>query len=61
MKKRKKIFIVFSIVLVALISISLIYLSTGTYDSKDLAKANMVSDKNVTVVMDNGINFVPSM
>jgi hypothetical protein len=59
MKKSKKILIIFSIILVLLIGISIIYLSTGTYDSKELAKAHMVSDKNVTVIIDNGIEFIP--
>jgi hypothetical protein len=60
MKKSKKILIVFSIVLVLLIGISIIYLSTGTYDSKELAKAHMISDKSVTVIIDNGIKFIPT-
>jgi hypothetical protein len=61
MKKSKKILIIFSIILVLLIGISIIYLSTGTYDSKELAKAHMVSDKNVTVIIDNGIEFIPTL
>ena len=61
MKKSKKILIVFSAILVLLIGISMIYLSTGTYDSKDLAKAHMISDKNVTVIIDKGIKFIPAI
>ena len=60
MKKTKKIFLGLAIFLILLIGISLIYLSTGTYNSKDLAKAHMVSDKKATVVIDNGIEFIPS-
>ena len=61
MKKAKKILIVFAIVIVLLIGISIIYLSTGTYDSKELAKAYMISDKSVTVIIDKGIEFIPSL
>jgi hypothetical protein len=61
MKKSKKILIVLSVVLVLLTGISMIYLSTGTYESKDLARAHMISDKNVTVVIDKGIEFIPSI
>ena len=61
MKKAKKILIVFAIVIVLLIGVSIIYLSTGTYDSKELAKAYMVSDKSVTVIIDKGIEFIPSL
>jgi hypothetical protein len=61
MKKSKKILIVFSIVLVLLIGVSIIYLSTGTYDSKELAKAHMISDKSVTVIIDNGVKFIPTV
>ena len=60
MKKSIKILIVFSIVLVLVIGFGLIYLSTGTYDSKDLAKTYMISDENVSVIIDNGIEFIPS-
>jgi dienelactone hydrolase len=60
MKKVKKGLIIFSIVLVLLIVASLIYLSTGNYKSKDLAKAHMISDKNTTVIIENGIKFIPS-
>jgi len=60
MKKVKKGLIIFSIVLVVLIVVSLIYLGTGNYDSKDLAKAHMISDKNTTVIIENGIEFIPT-
>jgi hypothetical protein len=36
-------------------------LATGNYDSKDLAKAFMVSDKNTTVLIDDGIKFIPAV
>jgi hypothetical protein len=52
--------IIFSIVFVLLIIISLIYLGTGNYDSKDLAKIHMVSDENTAVIIENGIKFIPS-
>ncbi len=39
----------------------MVYLFTGTYAAKDLAKAYMVSDKNVTVLIDDGISFIPSI
>ena len=58
MKKAKKSLIIFSAVLVVLIVVSLIYLGTGNYDSKDLAKAHMISDKNTTVIIENGVKFV---
>ena len=60
MTKVKKGLIIFSIVLVLLIVASLIYLITGNYNSKDLAKAHMISDKNTTVIIKNGISFIPS-
>ena len=60
MKKAKKGLIIFSIVFAVLIVTSLVYLSTGNYDSKDLAKAHMVSDKKTTVIIKNGIEFIPS-
>ena len=60
MKKVKKGLIIFSAVIVLLIVASLIYLGTGNYDSKDLAKAHMISGKNTTVVIENGIEFMPS-
>lgn len=60
MKKAKKGLIIFSAVLLVLIVVGLIYLSTGNYDSKDLAKAHMISDKNTTVIIENGIKFVSS-
>ena len=61
MKKTKKILIIFSAILIFIIGISLIYLGTGTYDSKELAKAHMISDKNVTVIIDSGIEFIPTV
>ena len=60
MKKAKKVLIIFSAVLVVLVVVSLIYLGTGNYDSKDLAKTYMISDKNTTVFFENGIEFIPS-
>lgn len=60
MKKVKKGLIIFSIILVLLIVASLIYLSTGNYNEKDLAKAHMISDKNTTVIVEDGIKFTPS-
>ena len=60
MKKTKKGLIIFSIILVLLIAASLIYLATGNYNSKDLAKAYMISDKNAVVIIENGIRFIPS-
>jgi len=60
MSKAKKGLIIFAAVLVLLIGASLIYLGTGNYDSKDLAKAYMVSDENAIVVMENGISFIPA-
>ena len=60
MTKVKKGLVIFSIVLVLLIVASLIYLITGNYNSKDLAKAHMISDKNTTVIIKNGIRFIPS-
>ena len=59
MKKAKKVLIIFSIVIALIIIAAAIYLSTGNYESKDLAKANMTSDKNTTVIIENGIRFIP--
>lgn len=59
MKKTKKITLVTSIVVFALIVLSFIYLATGNYEAQNLAKNYMVSDKNVTVLEDKGINFIP--
>ena len=61
MHKNKKGLVIFSAVLILLIIISLIYLTTGNYDSKDLAKAYMVSDKNTTVLIEDGIEFIPAV
>ncbi len=61
MKRTKKILIIFSAILIFIIGISLIYLGTGTYGPKDLARAHMVSDKNVTVVINKGVVFIPSI
>jgi len=60
MKKLKKSLMIFSIVFVLLIISGLIYLATGNYESKDLAKIHMVSDENTTVIMEDGIKFIPS-
>ncbi len=60
MKKLKKSLMIFSIVFVLLIIAGLIYLATGNYESKDLAKIHMVSDENTTVIMEDGIKFIPS-
>jgi hypothetical protein len=60
MKKLKKSLIIFFIVFVLLMFISLIYLATGNYDSKDMAKAYMVSDENTTVIIEDDIKFIPS-
>lgn len=61
MKKSKKFLIIISAILILISGISLIYLSTGTYGPKDLARAYMVSDKNVTVIIDKGVEFIPSI
>lgn len=60
MNKIKKSLIIFSAVLVILAAAGLIYLSTGNYDSKDLAKSYMVPDENTGVMIEDGISFVPS-
>jgi len=60
MKKLKKSLMIFSIVFVLLIIAGLIYLATGNYESKDLAKIHMVSDENTTVIMEDGIKLIPS-
>lgn len=59
MNKNKKGLVIFFAVIVLVIIVSLIYLVTGNYDSKDLAKAFMVSDKNTTVLIEDGIKFIP--
>lgn len=60
MKRSKKITITIIVVIFIITVAALIYLSTGNYTAQDLAKSYMFSDENVTVLDDNGINFIPS-
>lgn len=38
----------------------MVYLSTGNYDSQNLAQSHMISDENVTIKSERSLEFIPS-
>lgn len=60
MKRVFKGLIIFAAVVAVLIIASLAYLGTGNYVAQDLAKSYMVSDEKTSVIIDNGIDFIPT-